>query len=288
MRRLSGPAEVHRGERRPALGQSFGDADARRERLHHVAERVPVLAHEREDLGGAHALGGRIVSHRPRPPRGAARADLDADRVMRDLEAPTPVGLAVQHQARARGIAAHKPWLIEERGPHRSGLVEHGRLDKPAHPAAAHRSAGDRADLHGHRRLLAHAQLRHRACLAMVARHVLEQLSDAVQAERSHSLDGLGHSQLEWGAQARGPRPAHRRGEHLLPAQPPRRRKRARADAHILPGAGLRRDSGGGYGVRHLRPSMMTRQPVTLSAERFLAPFAKTTIALTIRIDNGY
>ncbi len=137
-------------------------------------------------------------------------------RVVRDVEAAAAVGLAVKQQARPGRVAVDQPRLVEERGAHRAGGVEHDGLDQRAHAPAPNRARGDAAHLHGDGRLLARGERRDRPRLAAVARQVLEQLADRLEPERAQPggdpLAGRPQRALE----PRGPRPADRRGQQLL------------------------------------------------------------------------
>ncbi len=94
-----------------------------------VLERAATRAHERGDLGRAHALTGRVVGDAllGRP---GARMRAVVGRVAPDPHRAPVVELAVQKQARAGRVAAGEPRLVEERDAKRTGVVEHARLDK--------------------------------------------------------------------------------------------------------------------------------------------------------------
>ena len=74
----------------------------------------------------------------------------------------------------------------------------------------------DRAHLDDDRRALARRQRRDRARLAAVARQVLEQVADGLDAERRGGLGGLRRRDLQRALERRRPRPAQRRAEQLL------------------------------------------------------------------------
>ncbi len=164
---------MHRAKRRTSLRQILGHPDGGGQRLKHIPQTIANLVHKREDLSRADTLGSRIVRNRASLPRAHVRAH----RVVGYAEAPARGGLAMQHQASAGRVVLHQPWLIEEGRSHRARVVEHGRLHQTAHPAAAHLPACDRAHLHRDRRLLSDTQPSDGACLATVARQMLEQLA---------------------------------------------------------------------------------------------------------------
>ena len=159
LRLAAAAGEVHRGQRRGAVGQALADARAGGQELGDLREAVPGALHEREDLRRGDAVGCRVVGDRLALP-GAIRG-LDGaggrGRVMGDAEAAAAVRLAVQQQARPRRVALDQPWLVEEGGAHRPGRVEHAGLDQRAHPPAPDGPRGDAAHLHRHGRLLARA-----------------------------------------------------------------------------------------------------------------------------------
>ena len=126
------------------------------------AQRLAVLAHEREDLRRREPLRRR-VSARPR----------------RRAPVSSPVGAWDWTRKRLRAsylpcstsrvpgaVLALEPRLVEERRLHDPGLVGDGGLDERLHPAAAHGPRRDRADLDDDGRVLVRRQLRDRTRLA--------------------------------------------------------------------------------------------------------------------------
>ncbi len=108
-----------------------------------------------------------------------------------DGEAPPAIGLSVQDQPRPGHVAIGQPRLVEEGHPQRASGIGHRGLDQRPHAAPAHGSRRDPLDLDHDRGRLALDQIGKRACLAPVARQVLEQLTDRVQPERGGSLGRL-------------------------------------------------------------------------------------------------
>ena len=206
-------AEVCGAQRPGAIGQALAGAQARGQRLADVAQRGAVLAHEREDLRRAQSLGGGIGRDLAR------RAErLAGRRVRGDAEAVARLVLAVEHQSRARPVLALEPRLVEERRRHRAGGVRHHRLDERAHAAAADRARRDRAHLDDDGGGLAGHELVDRPGFAAVARQVLEQIADGVQAEPLRPPGRGRGADLERRGQARGPRIARRAGGRELRA----------------------------------------------------------------------
>ncbi len=172
-------AEVRGVERGRPVRQPVAHAHARRQRLERLLRGAAPLADQSEDLGRRQALGGGVGRH-----VGVGRADrLARLRVALHAEAVAALVLAVEQQPRPGLVLALKPRLVEERDLHRAGLVGHDRLDQRLHAAPPHGAAGDRPHLDHHRRRLPRAQLDDRARLLAVARQVLEQVADRVEAE---------------------------------------------------------------------------------------------------------
>ena len=172
-------AEVRGVERGRPVRQPVAHAHARRQRLERLLGGSAPLAYEGEDLGRRQALGGGVGGH-----VGVGRADrLAGLRVALHAEAVAALVLALQQQPRPGPVLALEPRLVEERGLHRAGLVGHHGLDQRPHAAPPHGAAGDRAHLDHHGRRLPRAQLDDRARLLAVARQVLEQVADGVEAE---------------------------------------------------------------------------------------------------------
>ncbi len=178
--------KVHCGERGRPVGQTLDDSCGRRERLGDVCERSPGALDEGEQLGRADALGGRVVGHRVALAGsvGHLAGGLGGERVMGDAKASAPVGLAVQQQPRAGGVALDQPGLVEERRAHRGGGVEDDRLDERPHAPSPHCPRADPADLYGDGRLLAGPQRGDGPPLAAVAGQMLEQIAHRVKPER--------------------------------------------------------------------------------------------------------
>ncbi len=192
--------------------------------------------HEREDLRGD-TLGGSW-SGDPARLLGALRAArhgvgagvrtvVRIECVVGDAEATPLVERAVEQQPRARGIAREEPWLIEEGRAHSARRVGHRRLHEGAHPTTAHRARADRAYLHEHGRLLALFECRDCARATDIPRQVFEQLSHGPDAERVKPLGEPFRNALQRALERR-PRPAKRRGDHLLGGQPLGRSEGAR------------------------------------------------------------
>ncbi len=183
---LGARAEVHRLERRAALGQAQARPQPSRQRLDDVLERRTLGGHEGQDLGAREPLAGGVV----RDLLGLG-GRLLRRRVVGNAEASVPLVLPVQHQPRAGLVALRQPRLVEERGLHRPGRIGDRRLDQRAHAAAADRPRRDRAHLDQHRRRLPRGERGHRARLAASTRHMLEQVLDGRETERCGALGGL-------------------------------------------------------------------------------------------------
>ena len=176
-RRRRGSREVHRRECARTVRKALGDACGGRQRLRDVVQRAARLAHQRQDLGGADPLRGRVVGD-GLPLRCRGIGPLGGGCVVGDREPAARVRAAMEHEPRAGRIALHEPWLVEEGGTHRAAGVKHAGLDERAHPAPAHRPRRYPAHLHRHRGGLAGLQRRHRAGLPAVGGKVLQQVPD--------------------------------------------------------------------------------------------------------------
>ena len=138
-------------------------------------------------------------SARPRCPRRCSRTSARAPRretrcarrACRAARAACPCGYLRASHGWLKNVAFIMPGLVGDDG-----------LDERLHPAPAHRPAGDRAHLDDDRRALARRQRRDRPRLAAVARQVLEQVADGLEAERRRRLGGLRRRDLQRRARA--------------------------------------------------------------------------------------
>jgi len=215
---LGGIASARTADDRPALflGDELADGGAvgvrlarphaARERLDDVGERVPVLAHEREDLGRGDPLRRRVLGD------GAFHGgDLARHRVRAHPEPVATLVAALEHEPRPGAVLALQPGLVEERRLGHAAGVRDGGLDERLHAPPPHRPGHDRAHLDEHGRGLAGHEGGDRARLAGIAGKVLEEVADAVEPERCRRFGGAGRLDLQRLGQPRRARVANRR-----------------------------------------------------------------------------